>query len=209
MSNLIDFLGSLSGYNTQITGYQILDDIYSHSAIVLQDANTIFNIPIISPLFSGSPVGDVGLPLIGLAYKTEGDVELLNYAWAEYPFLSKQIITNAGVKQPTVFSIDAYSVISGANPIALNIFKVQKIVEYLEEYVAKGGLFTILTLFGTIQDCVLERISGVSDDQGPDGTHLKMIFRKTNISSINAVVNNLTSLIQQFDAGGATILGLN
>jgi len=209
MSIITDILGGIAGYNLQVGSYQILDDIYSHSAIILQDAQLIFNVPLISPLLAGSPFfgGSAPLPLIGLAYKTEGEVGLLEYEWAEYPFLSKQVITNSAIKQEPRFQVEAYSVISGLNPIAVNVIKVPTIINALDQYVAQGGLFTVLTLYGSMQDCVLEKVIGVSDGNGMEGTHLRMMFKKTNISSLQNVINQVSDLIQTLNQGGAPTQG--
>jgi len=211
MSIISDVLGTLAGYNTgpnELGNYQILDDIFTHSAIILQDAQLVFNIPLISPLLAGSPFfgGSAPLPLVGLAYKTEGEVGLLEYEWAEYPFLSKQVITNAAIKQQPRFQVEVYSLISGVNPIALNIVKVPTIIAALDQYVAKGGLFTVLTLYGPIQDCVLEKVVGISDGNGMEGTHLRMMFKKTNISSLQNVIDQVTSFISSVNMGGAAMI---
>ena len=210
MSSLAEeILGTIAGYATQVNSYQILDNIFTYNAIILQDAQLVFNIPLISPLLAGSPFfgGSAPLPLVGLAYKTEGEVGLLEYEWAEYPFLSKQVITNAAIKQQPRFQVEAYSLISGVNPIALNIVKVPTLISALDQYVVQGGLFTVLTLYGPIQDCVLEKVVGVSDGNGMEGTHLRMMFKKTNISSLQNVINQVSNLVQSFNQGGAVNIG--
>lgn len=203
MSLITDIIGKQKSTDVSRATYTILDDIFSNTAIWLQNVIEIVNIPILS---QNSFIKSIPLPLIGFSYRPIGEMELLSYEWSQYPYLSKQVITNAGVKQPTRFSVDVFSVISLENPIALNILKISALVKLLDNYVAKGGLFTILTMFGPITDCVLEKITGFAGDEMIDGTHLRFSFFKPNIDTTAAVAQQVTDLISKINLGSAQAL---
>lgn len=205
MSLITDILGKARPTDISNADYILLDDIFSYNAIWLQNAIELFKIPVLSEY---ELTKNIPLPLIGLAYRPIGEIELINYEWAQYPYLSKQVITNAGIKQPTRFAVDVYSVfkggniLSGGNTVALNLLKISTIVSLLNQYVAKGGLFTILTLYGFITDCVLEKITGISDGEMVDGTHLRFNFLKPNIDTIAKIPKELTDIISRINVGG-------
>ena len=207
MSFVNDILGKV--ISTNISGsYQILDDIYSFNAVWLQDAQKIFNIPSLNSFIGTHIFDDAPLPLIGFAFNPVGEVELLSYQWAKYPYLSKQIITNAGVKQSTKFSVDVHSVLGPLNPVALNVIKLTLMLSILDKYVANGGLFTVLTMYGTLNDCVLEKISGISGE-GPDGTRLKFYFERPNISTITSVTKSTNQFVSDLMSGSAPKINLS
>jgi len=204
MSLATDILGTSKSTDISSADYTLLDDIFSYNAIWLQNAIELSNIPILSQF---ELTKNVPLPLIGLAYKPVGEIEFLSYEWSQYPYLSKQIITNAGIKQATRFALDVYSVLNGSNPVALNLLKVSAIIKFLDGYIAKGGLFTVLTLYGFITDCVLEKITGISDGEMLDGTHLRFNFLKPNIDTTVIVAKQVSDLVNKINLGGAQTLG--
>lgn len=204
MSLITDIIGQTISVDVTTANYEILDNIYSHNAIWLQDAQTLLNIPSFN-LFGGLITG-IPLPLIGFSYRLNGEIELISYEWSEYPYLSKQIITNAGMKQPTKFSVDVYSVLTAKNPVSINLLKLGILKKTLEYYLAKGGLFTVLTLFGNISDCVLEKVTGISGDDSIDGTHLRFSFSKPNIDNTSEVTQQVTDMINKLGNGAAQIV---
>lgn len=207
MSLINDILGK--NVSTNISGsYTILDNIYSYNAIWLQDAQRIFNIPSLSSFIGTNIFDSVPLPLIGFAFKMVGEVDLLAYEWAKYPYLSKQIITNAGIKQATKFAVDVHSVLGPLNPVALNVIKLTVMLSILDKYIANGGLFTVLTMYGTLSDCVLEKISGISDE-GPDGTRLRFHFSRPNISTITSVTKSTNQFVSSLMSGAAPSVNLS
>ena len=200
MSLVTDILGKPKSTDISNATYTLLDDIFSYNAIWLQNAIELSNIPILS---QNEFSKNISLPLIGFQYKPVGNIELLKYAWSQYPFLSKQVITNSGMKQATKFSVDVFSVISDSNPVAINLLKIQTIMDLLDMYIAKGGLFTILTLYGFITNCVCADVYGVSDGEMLDGTHLRFDFIKPNISSVKSVVKQVADVINGINIGAA------
>lgn len=203
MSLITDILGPSKSTDISEASYTLLDDLFSYNAVWLQNAIEIANIPFLS---QNELLKNIPLPLIGFAYKLTGDVQLLSYEWSQYPFLSKQMITNSGMKQQTRFSLDVYSVLSNTNPVALNLLKITALVSIIDNYVARGGLFTVLTMYGFITDCVLESITGLSDGEMLDGTHLRFNFIKPNIDSTAAVTKQLSDLVSSIDIGKAVNL---
>lgn len=163
---------------TTLNSYALLDRIYSDGAIVLENATEIFT--------GKKPVIDVGLPLVGFSFKPDGNLELLKYQWSQYPYLNKQKLTFAAVKQPTDFSVTVISPItSGGATIVVTLALREMLKKLLETYCDAGGMFTIATLWGTLRHCVLTGLDGVSGD-AMDGTLFKMSFNKPNFDLTGA-----------------------
>lgn len=203
MALITEILGSAKSTDVSHGTYTMLDDIFSNTAVWLQNAIELSNMPVLS---QNNLTKSIPLPLIGFAYKPAGEIELISYEWSQYPYLSKTIMTNAGVKQMTRFAVDVYSVLTPENTVAINLLKISSLTFLLDNYVAKGGLFTILTMFGPITDCVLEKITGISDGEMVDGTHLRFNFLKPNIEKAQTVTQQVTDLISTINLGGAKTL---
>jgi hypothetical protein len=192
---MTDLLGQAVQQN-QVSNYQILDSIYSEGAIILNNATEIL---------LGKSVGsslDIPVPLIGFKYKPMGTIELIKYEYSEYPYLSKQMVSNAGVKQATRFSVQLLDPITGSNPVILAVVKRQVLQTLLDKYAAGGGLFTILTLWGSVTNCLLEGLEGVEgSSNGSDGVNFVMHFYKPNFDTA-AVQKKLSSSLASLTNGG-------
>ena len=176
-------------------GFQLLDSLYSSGAVILENATEILT-------GKKAPI-DAGLPLIGFSYKPESGLELLKYQWSQYPYLNKQRLTFSAVKQATDFSVSVVSPIAaGGNEVIPALVKRELLIKLLEKYCDAGGMFTVLTLWGTRTHCVLTGIDGVSGD-GMDGTLFKMSFNKPNFDLTGADAS-MSDFMKKATNGGAT-----
>jgi hypothetical protein len=193
---MTDLLGKTQ-VSVKLTNYQILDTIYSNAAVILnnaaevllkQSATSVYNIPV---------------PLVGFSYKPMGTIELLKYEYSEYPYLSKQMVSNAGVKQATRFTVQVIDAIASSNIVLEAIAKRQLLQTMLDKYAAAGGLFTVLTLWGTITNCLLEGMEGVEGQStGSDGVLFNIHFYKPNFDTA-ATTDKLSSSLSSLTSGGA------
>ena len=173
---LMEILGNPQD-TVNATGYQILDSLYSDGAVILENAVEILT-------GKKAPI-DAGLPLVGFSYKPES-LELLKYSWSQYPYLNKQKLTFAAVKEATTFSVAVISPIAaGGNEVIPSLIKRELLLTLLEKYCDAGGMFTVLTLWGTRKHCVLSGLDGVAGE-GMDGTLFKMSFSKPNFDLTGA-----------------------
>jgi hypothetical protein len=160
------------------SSYQILDSLYSGGAVILENATEI--------LTGKKPLIDAGIPLIGFSYKPESGLELLKYQWSQYPYLNKQKLTFSAVKQATDFSVSVISPITTDGPVIVTIALRELLIKLLEKYCNAGGMFTVLTLWGTQRHCVLTGLDGIGADGTMDGTLFKMSFNKPNFDLTGA-----------------------
>lgn len=177
-----------------IKSYEILDAIYSNGAVILEDATEI--------LTGKRPALNIGIPLIGFYYKPDSGMSLLKYEWSQYPYLNKQMLTHAAVKQMTPFSVTV------ANPIgpnggllASNIVARELLVKLLEKYADRGGRFTVITLWGTRKHCLLADLEGISGDT-MDGTLFKMHFVRPNFD-MTLASQQMSDFMSKATAGAA------
>ena len=174
--------------------YQILDSLYSDGAIILENATEILT-------GKKAPI-EAGLPLIGFSYKPES-LELLKYGWSQYPYLNKQKLTFSAVKETTAFSVSVISPITtGGHSVVGELVKRELLAKLLEKYCDAGGMFTVLTLWGTRKHCVLTGMEGVSGE-GMDGTLFKMSFMKPNFDLTGADAS-MSDFMKKATNGAAT-----
>lgn len=175
-------------------GFQLLDSLYSSGAVILENATEILT-------GKKAPI-DVGMPLIGFSYKPES-LELLKYGWSQYPYLNKQKLTFSAVKETTAFSVSVISPITtGGNTVVESLVKRELLAKLLEKYCDAGGMFTVLTLWGTRKHCLLVGMEGVSGD-GMDGTLFKMSFTKPNFDLTGADAS-MSDFMKKATNGAAT-----
>ena len=91
MSLITDILGVSRSTDISSADYNLLDSIFSNNAIWLQNAIEVINIPFLP---KDNFLNSIPLPMIGFQFNPIGEIQLLSYAWSQYPFLSKQVITN-------------------------------------------------------------------------------------------------------------------
>jgi hypothetical protein len=192
---MTDLLGKAS-QATQVTNYQILDTIYSKGAVILNNATEI-----LLGKTAGSSL-NFPVPLIGFSYKPMGTIELIKYEYSEYPYLSKKMISNSGVKQSTRFTVQVLDPITSSNSVALAVVKRKLLQNLLDKYAAGGGLFTILTLWGSITNCLLEGLEAVEgQSNGSDGVNFVLRFYKPNFDT-SSVQKKLSSTLSSLSSGG-------
>lgn len=162
-----------------INGYSLLDATYSDNAVILENALEIFS-------GAKSPLPSIGFPLIGFQYKPESGIELLKYRWSQYPYLNKANLTFAAVKEATDFSVSVISPITNGTNVILSIALRTALVALLTEYCNRGGMFTVLTLWGTKQHCLLTDLAGIGQDGVMDGVLFKMTFTQPNFDLTGA-----------------------
>lgn len=187
-----DLIGNAQNY-TSPSSYQILDSIYSENCILLNNALEL----LFGKAYSTT---SIPLPMIGFKYKPTGSIELLKFTYSVYPYLNKQMITSGAIQNETRFSIMLLDPINNDNPVVAAILKRQTLVTLLEKYVRMGGLFTILTLWGTLKNCVLESFSGV-ESGGMDGTAYICNFVKPLFDTSSASAQ-LSSTLKSLSSGG-------
>ena len=194
---LTDIIGQAQDV-VNTAAYLLLDGLYSSGAVILENPVAVFK-------QNKSLLGlelEIPVPLIGFNYKPEGTIELLKYQWSEYPYLNKQVLTNAAIKQTTKFSVQVIDPISGNNPVLLALLKREGLKMLLEKYTDAGGMFTVMTLWGAIKHCVLTDLAGVSGE-AMDGTNFIMSFMKPNIN-IGTADKQLSDFMSNAQAGGAS-----
>lgn len=161
-------VGKINEINS--VGIKILDELFQKNAILLNDTLTI--------LTGGTNLNALGglginlpLPLLGFEFKTPQELQLLKYNYSEYPYVDKTLITNAYLRENTSISIIGYrpitynggsNVVNNLSSSVLGIYITNElIVSTLKIYCDKGGTFSLLTLWGQIQNLVLEELAGV------------------------------------------------
>lgn len=163
-------VGKINEINS--VGIKILDELFQKNAILLNDTLTI--------LTNGANLGALGglginlpLPLLGFEFKTPQELQLLKYNYSEYPYVDKTLITNAYLRENTSISIIGYrpitysgnggvNVVNNLSSSVLGIYTTNELItSTLKIYCDKGGTFSLLTLWGQIQNLVLEELAGV------------------------------------------------
>lgn len=160
----------------------LLDMVYRHNALLLDDAISLIGGSFIGGLASAP---SIPLPLVGFVYETPSTVELLKYSYSEYPYLNKSLIINSYLRENTQFRVVAYRQITSSNPVILNIATNEILYKTLETYCNNGGTFTLLTMWGTFNNLVLEGLNGImpNDDNAVGGCGFEFLFRKVAVST--------------------------
>lgn len=142
----------------------------------------------------------VPLPLIGFEYLPLQRIELLNYSYSQYPYLNRETISNTSIKNPLRFQIQGVKPITSLNTMFLSLAVNIGLLELMDKYVAGGGTFTIVTPWGVLTNCVLEKIEGVQFMNDSGGQGFTFTFQRVNIYEDTA--GTQSNFIKALTAGG-------
>ena len=161
----------------------LAETVYARNAVILERPIDVFlRVPLPVP---------IPLPLIGFYFRPTGDIPLLAYQWSDFPYLNRESLTNAAVKQPTRFTIELLSPLGVSEPspgvqvkkgLTATMIDRQALKYVLETYTDGGGTFTINTLWGSISGCLLEGLDGVDTGEGTQGHTFALRMFKPQIS---------------------------
>lgn len=168
--------------------YSILDTIYSENAVLLNNALEIIS--------GQTAVSAVPLPLLGFHFNPSQTIQLLNFEYSRYPYLNKKMISNSVVQNETRFSLEIIDTITSDNTVITAIAKRQLLITLLNKYILAGGLFTILTLGGTISNCLMEDFSWIGRTDRFVANFVKPLFSTTDTSE------QLSSTLKSLQNGG-------
>ena len=195
----------------QSAGLTILDYLFQKNAIILNDLLTIMTGGANLNALGGIGV-NIPLPLLGFEFKTPHEVELLKYSYSEYPYVSKTLVTNAYMRENTNVSVVGYKPITAgtvsgslsavqnfSTSVVGNYLTNELIVSSLKMYCDKGGTFTLLTMWGQLQNLVLKRLSGVPlpDENSFGGQGFlfefeQINFPKTKLQALKTILSKMT-----------------
>lgn len=173
--------------------HSILDLVFQDCAVILENSTLL-----LSSKFGVNVGAQIPLPLIGFSFETPSQLELLNYSYSEYPYLNKQTIINAYLKEGGSITIDAVRPIQKGNNIVINYLTNKALVDLIETYADAGGTFAVNTMWGWYGNLVLEKLSGKAIDNiggvGFSFQFKRVYFDTTNQkSAINSLVSKLSS----------------
>lgn len=164
-------------------GSEILDLIFTQSAILLNDV--------------AISQKDYTLPLLGFHYMIPNDLPLLAYKYSEYPFLNKNVIKSCAIKEQTRFSLQGINAITNYVGVISSMAFNEGIIRFLDDYILKGGTFTILSPWGIINPCVCDSVSGRKlGDNDIGGQSLIFNFSTLKINS-SKIVNQISESLRQ------------
>lgn len=161
-----------------------LDLVYRHNALLLKDAFTIL----------GGSYLSIPIPILGFVYEHPSSMDLLDYSYSEFPYLTKTTLINSYQKNNTQISIRSYRAITSLNGVVSNIALNEGIFQLLEKYCDRGGTFAILTMWGYFENLVLNKLSIIPPSSGElsmGGVGFEWNFTRVNFdkSDINKVFN--------------------
>lgn len=163
-------------------GGRILDIVFTKSAILLNDNELLFPTSFNTKIAKTS-LSNVSIPLLGFVYKIPERIPLLKFKYSEYPFLSKEVVSNCYLQEQTKFSIQAYNFLTTGVGVFVNIGFNMLLRSQLEKYILQGGTFMIMTPWGHITPCLCESVEGVTlDDKDIGGQSLIFSFTTTKIA---------------------------
>lgn len=173
MAGVGDIL-NLQGLKVDEISVEILDFVYGRNAILLQNVGEILNLG-----STGIPI-----PIVGFEYKIPDEVEILKFSYSKYPFMNRTTIVNAYIKEATTLTLEADKPITQLNPFIANYPLNELIVSTLDKYISNGGLFTILTPWAVIKDCLCTKFVGFKiGERDIGGQGFRFSFEKANIPS--------------------------
>lgn len=160
-------------------GGKILDIVFTKSAVLINDQD----------LLTGFSLGfSLPIPLLGFTYKIPDRLPLLKFKYSEYPFLTKNIISNCYMQEQTKFSIQAYNFLTTGIGVFTNIGFNMLLRNLLEKYILRGGTFMVMTPWGHITPCLCEGIEGVTlHDKDIGGQSLIFSFTTAKIAKKNTL----------------------
>lgn len=166
-----------------------LDLVFKHNALLLNDL-----------LALGLGTFSFPVPLVGFTYENPSSLELLNYSYSEYPYLTKTLIANSYVKNNTQLSIRSYRAITSVNSVITNIAINEALTILIEKYCDRGGTFSCFTMWGFISNLVVERLEIIpADDNQLGGVGFQWTFKKINFdtSSVDSVISKKIQALQK------------
>lgn len=174
-------IGTLTGINLEkIATLEAYKAAFGHNAVILNDV--AFGIP---------------APLVGFTYTWPKNLEFLKYSYSEYPFLDKRQLVNSYVKELPSLTIVARRQITNFLTVPSVIIANIATLNYLEKYADSGGTFSLLSMWGFINNLVLENLEAEEPENGAvDGTSLVFTFKRLNIDTAaeNVVSSKLVKL---------------
>lgn len=179
-------------YNPSSAHKFILDLAFRDCAVILRESLL---------LKSDKMNGLLPLPLVGFTFDTPSNIQLLKYNYCEYPYLNKTMIVNSLVKENNEISITGSRPITRGNSIIMNTVLNQVLVKALEIYASRGGTFILLTMWGIIQDLVLEELTGKPTDGGVGGVLFDFKFKKINFVNMKTVNKTADNLLGKASGG--------
>ena len=200
MTLIGDFLPSISNQS----GKTAIDLAYRHSVILLSDAISMgLNTAGVNLGGFGRFLSDYApVPLLGFVYETPSQIELLKYRYSEYPYLNKSLIVNSYVRENTRFTVRAYRLLTTSNPLPINISSNELYYLLLNEYCNRGGTFTLVTMWGVYNNCVLEEFVGIppENNNGVGGTGFEFRFLRLHFNG-DSIVKKIASGLQSLSRG--------
>lgn len=172
MGALTDFIGT-SRLVTKEPTLAVLDALYGKSAILFDDVSKIFNMGV-----------SFSVPLLGFQYENPNQATLLKFSWSKDPFLNKEVTSNAYIKEQTTIKLKAYKAINRLDSVVLTYALNEFLIKVLNDYVTAGGMFSILTGWGIIKNCVLEQLDIIPpQDREIGGQGFEFTFARVNVAS--------------------------
>lgn len=180
------------GLSADSVSNKILDFVYGKNCILLRDVGLIFGIG------TGIP-----MPLIGFEYEMPERIHLLSFSYSEYPYTNRTALINAYFRNNTRFSLRANKPITRANTFPVNYAINEALYSVLEKYAQNGGIFTVLTPWGALSNCLLKDFYGIKGgDREMGGQGFLFEFEKTNIPS-ESIQKTQNSYLSAITAGSA------
>lgn len=163
-------LGTVSSLKTGSFSFTSATIKYNKFAVILPDtvsagSNYIKNIPI-------------PLPLVGFEVSYASDIPFISNEYSEYPYLNKQLLVEGAIKQNADFSLNLHHLITELNPWTAQQILNQVFVDGIQEYVERGGTFSILTPWGDVTHAVLTGLWGVVNEAEQNGITYRMDLKK-------------------------------
>lgn len=187
MASLPDLINT-KGLSVGEIGVEVVDFVFGRNAIVLDDVGLIFGLGLSIPM-----------PLIGFEFKVPHRVPILDYSYSDAPYLDKTSLINGYIKNTPSFTLQGVRPTTKWNKFILNYALNEALNKILDEYVLNGGTFTILTAWGSLPNCLLEKYSGVSDGRSI-GQEYEFQFLKANIQS-QAIQDKQSSYLKAITGG--------
>lgn len=164
----------------------ILDLVFKDCCLIMQNTS----------LLTGWTSLDIPFPILGFQFQTPEEIELLKYEYTKYPALNRAFVGNTFQKQSTTVSVVGLRPITRYNPVALNyLLNNIGIKFYIEKYADKGGLWTILTMWGNMTDLVLTDLKGVKvEGTEMGGIGFEFTFEKLQFSSLETMLEKVSNI---------------
>lgn len=202
MTLIGDLIPQMNSSNSSKT---MLDLTYRHSVILLSDVVSMgLGAAGISLGSTASAIVDTvaTVPLLGFVYENPSQLELLKYQYSEYPYLNKALIVNSYVRNNTRFTLVAHRCITPSNSIPINIAMNEALFQLIKTYADMGGTFTLVTMWGVFNNCVLEELNGLppEHENGVGGTSFEFKFLRLGFNK-NSLLKTIASGVKTLASG--------